>query len=56
MRTKQEYIEIIDWYSPILRQKFGIRSLCIFGSVARNEQKTDSDIDICVDMEAKMFW
>lgn len=55
MRTKQEYIEIIDWYSPILRQKFGIRSLCIFGSVARNEQKTDSDIDICVDMEAKMF-
>lgn len=55
MKSKQECIEIIDRHSPVLRQEFGIRSLCIFGSVARNEQKVGSDVDICVDMDAKMF-
>lgn len=55
MKSKQEYIEIIDRNSSVLRNEFGIRSLCLFGSVARNEQKADSDVDICVDMDAKMF-
>lgn len=55
MKSKQEYIEIIDRNSSVLRSEFGIRSLCLFGSVARNEQKADSDVDICVDMDAKMF-
>ena len=55
MKSKQECIEIIDRNSPVLRREFGIRSLCLFGSVARNEQKADSDVDICVDMDAKMF-
>lgn len=55
MKSKQECIEIIDRNSSVLRNEFGIRSLCLFGSVARNEQKADSDVDICVDMDAKMF-
>lgn len=55
MKSKQEYIEIIDRNSSVLRNEFGIRSLCLFGSVARNEQRADSDVDICVDMDAKMF-
>ena len=48
-------MDIIDRNSPVLRKEFGIRSLCIFGSVARNEQNADSDVDVCVDMDAKMF-
>jgi uncharacterized protein len=28
--------------------KYGIVSLCVFGSVARNELREDSDVDICV--------
>lgn len=55
MKSKEEYMDIIDRNSPVLRKEFGIRSLCIFGSVARNEQNADSDVDICVDMDAKMF-
>ena len=55
MKSKSEYMYIIDRNSPVLRKEFGIRSLCIFGSVARNEQNADSDVDICVDMDAKMF-
>ena len=38
-----------------LKKKFGVRRLCIFGSVARDEQNENSDIDICVDMEPDMF-
>lgn len=30
---------------------FGVKSLAIFGSVARNELRPDSDIDILVDFE-----
>jgi len=29
--------------------------LRIFGSVSRNEQKEGSDIDVCVDMEPKIY-
>lgn len=32
-----------------------MKSLRLFGSVARNEQKVGSDIDICVDIEANAF-
>lgn len=55
MRTCDEYIDILKHNAHTLRDDFGVRSLCIFGSVARGEQKEDSDIDVCVDMDAKMF-
>lgn len=28
--------------------------MCIFGSVARGDNRPDSDVDICVDMPGKM--
>jgi len=31
--------------------RFGVRSLALFGSVARGEQRPDSDIDILVEFE-----
>lgn len=55
MKSRQEYIDILKRNANFLKEEFGIRSLCLFGSVARNEQTEDSDIDICVDMDAKMF-
>lgn len=32
-------------------KKFGIHSLSIFGSIARNQAKRNSDVDILVDFE-----
>ena len=55
MRTLNEYIEIIKKCGDVLRSYFGVTSLRIFGSVARNEQKEDSDVDVCVDMKANLF-
>jgi len=33
---------------PILKEKFGIEEFIVFGSVARGEDRNDSDIDIAI--------
>ena len=33
--------------------QFGVRALSVFGSIARNEGKKSSDIDILVDFDSK---
>lgn len=55
MKSKEYYISQIIDHTDEIRKDFGVKSLRIFGSVSRNEQKEGSDIDICVDMEPKMF-
>lgn len=55
MKTKDEYIELIESNEEELRNDFGIRSLCLFGSVSRNEQVEGSDVDVCVEMEPKAY-
>lgn len=39
----------------MLRTRFGVSSLRLFGSVARNEQTENSDIDVCVEMKPNLF-
>lgn len=55
MRTLDDYVEIIKRCSDVLRSYFGVTSLRIFGSVARNEQNKDSDLDLCVDMKPNLL-
>ena len=55
MKRQDEYISLLQSHSDELRQEFGVSSLRIFGSVARNEQHDDSDIDICVEMQPRIF-
>ena len=55
MESKEYYISLITSHTEELRKEFGVKSLRLFGSVARNEQKVGSDIDICVDIEANAF-
>ena len=50
MKSTQEYIDLLKQHAPELKERFGIRSLSIFGSVARGEQHEGSDVDILVDM------
>lgn len=51
MKTKNDYISLLKSCGSELKQQFGVRSLHLFGSVARNEQKETSDIDIYVETE-----
>lgn len=55
MRTKSECIKLLTSYADILRQKFGVTSLRLFGSVARGEEKAESDVDVCVEMVPKLY-
>ena len=55
MKTKKEYIELIENQEDELRKNFGIRSLRLFGSVSRDEQIEGSDVDVCVEMEPQAY-
>lgn len=52
MKTKSEYIFLIQSFIDQFISEFGVRTLRIFGSVARNEQTPSSDVDICVETES----
>ena len=45
---KDECIKLLKKYMGILKDKYGITSLSLFGSTARGEQKEGSDIDLFV--------
>jgi uncharacterized protein len=36
---------------PELRERYGVRSLALFGSYARGEQTPESDVDVLVEFE-----
>lgn len=55
MRTQKEYIDALKAFAPVMRERFGVTSMRLFGSVARNEQTDQSDLDLFVEMPAKMF-
>ena len=51
MKTRNEYLEVLRLYKQRMAEQYGIVRLGIFGSVSRNEQKEDSDLDVCVEMK-----
>lgn len=48
MRTTEEVINLLREFKRTSGEKYGIEKLALFGSVARGEQREDSDIDVCV--------
>lgn len=53
MCTRTECIEKLTNAAPYIREEFGVRSMCLFGSMARGDNNPDSDIDLFVDMPPK---
>lgn len=49
--TKDDCIKLLKKYMHILKEKYGIKSMSLFGSTARGEQNANSDIDLFVDTE-----
>lgn len=54
MKDLQEIKAILSNHKKRLLVKYPIKSLAIFGSYVRNEQKTTSDLDILVEFSAKI--
>jgi predicted nucleotidyltransferase len=55
METNQ-YIRLLHHFMREHGAKYGITRMGIFGSVARGEQTTDSDIDIVYESEKMNLW
>ena len=62
--SRKECIDLLKTCSETLRREYGITSLRLFGSTARDEQKESSDVDVFVEtltpnpfllMEAKEY-
>jgi len=51
MRRLEEIQEVLRQKKPILREKFKVKEIGIFGSFVRGEEKDTSDLDILVELE-----
>lgn len=46
---RDEALSILHTHQTELREKYGVQSLSLFGSVARDEARPDSDVDLLVE-------
>ena len=49
--TRDEVLQILREQQDALRERYGVRSLALFGSVARDEATAASDVDLLVEFE-----
>lgn len=51
--NRQQVIQILHDALPGIRERFGVRELAIFGSVARDEAGPGSDVDVLVTFDGR---
>lgn len=49
--NKEQIIQQLKAIKPILKERFGVNELALFGSYSRNEAKPGSDIDLLISFE-----
>ncbi|MHC4692135.1 MAG: nucleotidyltransferase family protein [Planctomycetota bacterium] len=55
MFTQEGILEQLNQRAEELKQNFSVRSIGLFGSLARNQADTESDVDILVDFVESTF-
>ena len=53
--NEKEIIDIIRKEKKYLQENFGLRSIGLFGSYAKGQQESDSDIDMIVELAEPRF-
>jgi predicted nucleotidyltransferase len=48
---RQQVLATLRAQRPLLRERFGVSRLALFGSVARDEARLDSDVDLLVEFD-----
>ena len=48
---RERILQLLTEHKPVLGERFGVRRLALFGSVARNVARPDSDVDVLVDFD-----
>lgn len=51
MKSLPDIVKILSDYQPLIKKKYKINQLGIFGSYARSEQSESSDLDILIDYQ-----
>jgi predicted nucleotidyltransferase len=51
MLTISQILDILGTHRASLTQRYGIRTIAVFGSYARDEQTPQSDVDVLVEFE-----
>ena len=51
MKTVADVRQILQGQKPYLAEQYGIAEISIFGSYVRGEQRTDSDLDVLIELE-----
>jgi predicted nucleotidyltransferase len=54
MRNK-EILEVLRLEKPYLQENFGVLSIGLFGSYAGGKERSDSDIDMLVELKEPRF-
>ena len=53
---REQVLRTLRAHKATLAEQFGITSVALFGSVARDEASDDSDIDVLVEFESPPRW
>ena len=46
--TRDDVLSLLREHKPVLTQRFGVQRLALFGSMARDTARADSDVDVLV--------
>ena len=49
--NRDSVLALLTEHKPLLAERFGVRRLALFGSFARDMQRSDSDVDVLVRFE-----
>ncbi|TGK82999.1 toxin-antitoxin system toxin subunit [Leptospira montravelensis] len=55
VESKKELIDELTKIKPILNNNFGVLKIGIFGSFAKDNVNSDSDVDLLVEMQSPDF-
>ena len=54
--SRAETLALLREHKPVLAERYGVVDLALFGSTARGEAGSDSDIDILVTLRGARGW
>ncbi len=56
MKARKDVEKTLKRYKPLLREKFKVKDIGIFGSYVRGEESEESDVDILVEFSGPIGW
>ena len=51
--NRKEVLDLLREHKPIMKERFGVSEISLYGSFARDEATEDSDIDVVVKFDGK---